>query len=103
MRRVSPSVAVFCRKACTCGGSQFVAEELVLSYALASGELGPYGCGQCRCSVNLLDEEIYGGETGKMEVAILRVGGGGVVVLSDEMEHALTFVVKGNGSHLTIL
>ena len=38
-----------------------------------------------------------------MEIAILRVGGGGIVILSDEMEHALTFVVKGNGSHLAIL
>ena len=38
-----------------------------------------------------------------MKVAILRVGSGGVVILSDEMEHALTFVVKGNGSPLAIL
>ena len=71
MRRVSPAVAVFCREVCAGGSTQFVAEELVLAYALALGKFCPYGCGQSLGSVYLLDEEIYCGEAGKMEVAIL--------------------------------
>ena len=38
-----------------------------------------------------------------MEIAVFRVSRGRVVLLSEEMEYALTFVVKGDGSHLAVL
>ena len=103
MRCVGPSVAVFGRERGTSGGTQFVAEKLVFADGLVIGKLRLDGCRQCLRGVNLLDDEIHGGETRKVEVTILRVGGGGVVILSEEMKHTLAFVVKGNGTYLAVL
>ena len=71
MRCVGPSVAVFSREVGTCGSTQFVAEKLVFADGLVIGQLRLDGCWQGLGGVNLLDEEIHGGETRKVEVTIL--------------------------------